>query len=95
MIVFLNRDEIEEAIRMYVKDKLLPYGDKREIHVTQERKVTAKVTFGDDKPDRTLALPGLDLEDENPYEDEVSMPEVDGMIPPEPRAVSPMAPWDK
>ena len=60
MIVILNRDEIEEAIQAYVRDKLLPYGDSRVIHVTQERKVTAKVTFGEEAPDRTEALPGFD-----------------------------------
>ena len=59
MIVILNRDEIEDAIKAYVKDKLLPYGDTRDIHVTQERKVTAKVTFGDDKPEMTEPLPGF------------------------------------
>lgn len=57
MIVILNRDEIEEAIQAYVRDKLLPYGDKRPVHVVQERKVTAKVTFGEDIPENTEPFP--------------------------------------
>lgn len=59
MVIYLNRDETEDAIKAYVRDKLLPYGDSRIIHVTQERKVTAKITFGDDIPDNTDPLPGL------------------------------------
>ena len=64
MRVILDRDDIEEAIVAYIKDKILPYGDTREVHVVQERKVSAKITFGDDLPERTEPLPGLVDEEE-------------------------------
>jgi len=64
MRVILDRDDIEEAIVAYIKDKILPHGDTREVHVVQERKVSAKITFGDDLPERTEPLPGLVDEEE-------------------------------
>ena len=71
MIVILNRDEIEEAIQAYVRDKLLPYGDARPIHVTQERKVTAKVTFGEETVEMTEPFPMMmDLDEHEELTDE-------------------------
>lgn len=60
MKIILSREDVEEAIKMWVRSEVLPYGDTREIHVVQERKVTANVTFGDEKPDLTQPLPGLE-----------------------------------
>ena len=80
MRVILDRDDIEEAIIAYVKANILPYGDDKKINVVQERKVSAKVTFGDEK---TPLLPGFeDEEQEELPKPEVTMPQVDPAEPP-------------
>jgi len=59
MRVILDREDIEEAIVKYIKDKVLPYGDTRKINVVQERRVSAKVTFNEDIAELTEPLPGF------------------------------------
>ena len=64
--IILSREDIEMAIEAYVRDKFMAYGDLREVHVVQERKVTASITFGEDKPELTEPLPGLEPTPSNP-----------------------------
>ena len=64
MKIILNRDDIEEAIQAYVRDKFMAYGDKRSVNVVQGTKAMATITLGD----KTAQLPCL--EDETEVEDE-------------------------
>ena len=66
MKMILNRDDIEEAIQAYVKDKFMPYGDKRTINVVQGTKAMATVTLGD----KAAQLPGLEDEEEDVFSDD-------------------------
>ncbi len=80
--IILDRYDIETAIKAYVKDKFLPYGfDEKTIYVTQERVVSAKIMFGEQSPDRTEALPGLDVDTDWPEEElKVTDPTIDESI---------------
>ena len=60
MKIILNRDDIEEAIEKYVKDKYLPYNDSRELQIVQGSKASAVITFK-----QTEKLPGLEDEVES------------------------------
>ena len=55
MKIVLNRDDIEEAINNFVKDKFMPYGDPRELVIVQGTKASAVVTFKQE-----AQLPGLE-----------------------------------
>ena len=55
MKIILDRRDIEEAVEAYVKDKYLPYGDVRELHIVQGSKASAVITFKQEEK-----LPGLD-----------------------------------
>ena len=55
MKIVLNRDDIEEAINAYVKDKFMPYNDPRELVIVQGTKASAVVTFKQE-----AQLPGLE-----------------------------------
>jgi len=79
MKIILNRDDIEEAIEKYIREKFMPYGDDRKINITQGTKAMATVVF----VDSTGPLPGLeDANDDEPFEafpslsEEVIQPEV-------------------
>jgi len=55
MKIVLNRDDIEEAIEKYIKEKYLPYGDTRKLSIVQGTKASAVITFI-----QPNALPGLE-----------------------------------
>jgi len=67
MKIVLNREDIEEAVEAYIKDKYLPYGDTRELNIVQGSKASAVVTFVQENK-----LPGLDkVETEDIEEDDI------------------------
>ena len=53
MIVELNREDIEKAIRNYIKDEVLGYGKKSEfdIEITQAKSAKATVKLVANVPD--------------------------------------------
>ena len=68
MKIILNRDDIEEAIQAYVRDKFMMYGDSRTVNVVQGTKAMATVTLGE----KAAQLPGLEDEPELDEEEEVT-----------------------
>lgn len=75
MRIILNRDDIEEAIHAYVKDKFFPYGDKRELSIVQGTKATATITLKQDEK-----LPGFDEECDESDLVETTEPERDAQV---------------
>ncbi|MCK5848367.1 MAG: hypothetical protein KAH01_04145 [Caldisericia bacterium] len=63
MKIILNREDIEEAIQAYIRDKFMSYGDDRQVNVTQGTKAMATVTLGE----KSAQLPGLEDEDEHTF----------------------------
>ena len=55
MVVELNREDLELAIKMYVEDKILSYGNKENytMKITQGKVATAKVVLTEVVPDIT------------------------------------------
>lgn len=68
MKILLNRDDIEIAVREYIKKEYLPYGDERELVIVQGTKASASVTFK-----QAEQLPGLA---DNDYPEDTDEPEV-------------------